>query len=136
MATNSKIYMSAWRKAHPAAMKTARQAWAAKNPLATRIGRNLHRLNHNLKKAGLPAISAVDIIAAWVGGTQLCEICGHALELGIGAKPYAAHIDHDHKTGQFRGFLCQRCNQQLGHYEAWPDFHKFASKYLEAQHVD
>jgi len=35
-----------------------------------------------------------------------CEICG-----AIGK----ICLDHDHKTGKFRGWICQRCNFVLGH---------------------
>lgn len=39
-----------------------------------------------------------------------CEICGiPASELR-----QALHFDHDHKTGKFRGWICNRCNLALG----------------------
>lgn len=40
--------------------------------------------------------------------TGLCEICR--------AKP-ATVVDHDHESGQFRGFLCRICNVWLAVYE-------------------
>ena len=40
--------------------------------------------------------------------TLLCEICR--------AKP-ATVVDHDHESGQFRGFLCRICNVWLAVYE-------------------
>ena len=36
-----------------------------------------------------------------------CEICG---------KP-GFYLDHDHATGEMRGFLCNPCNLMLGKYE-------------------
>lgn len=37
-----------------------------------------------------------------------CECCGR--------KPtkMALHLDHDHSTNQFRGWLCNRCNSAIG----------------------
>lgn len=35
-----------------------------------------------------------------------CEICGSFIKL---------HIDHNHKTKQVRGCLCDRCNRGLGY---------------------
>jgi hypothetical protein len=39
---------------------------------------------------------------------QVCEICG------CGPTSKGFQWDHDHETGKFRGFLCQRCNCALG----------------------
>lgn len=41
-----------------------------------------------------------------------CEICEK--ECDVKGK---LSIDHDHKTGKFRGLLCFRCNISLGHLE-------------------
>jgi len=38
-----------------------------------------------------------------------CAICGSL------PKHRRLDIDHDHKTGQIRGLLCNRCNQGLGY---------------------
>lgn len=41
-----------------------------------------------------------------------CAICKISFYL---TKVY---IDHDHKTGKFRGLLCNRCNVALGYIES------------------
>jgi hypothetical protein len=38
-----------------------------------------------------------------------CENCGRLPGKRI------LHLDHDHKTGKFRGWLCHSCNVGLGH---------------------
>ena len=37
-----------------------------------------------------------------------CEICG--------VEGKDLHLDHDHQTGLFRGWLCHKCNCGLGNF--------------------
>ena len=53
----------------------------------------------------------------------LCAICGDGKSL---------RVDHSHKTGVFRGLLCNVCNKTLGHYEK---IKSSAEKYLVGIHV-
>lgn len=50
-----------------------------------------------------------------------CEICGAVGKL---------HVDHCHKTGNVRGFLCMGCNVALGFMKDDPEILLMAAKYL------
>lgn len=50
-----------------------------------------------------------------------CEICKETHKL---------HFDHDHKTGQFRGWLCTKCNTSIGLMRENPEFLRAAIEYL------
>jgi hypothetical protein len=52
----------------------------------------------------------------------LCAICKESP---------ATHLDHDHKTGVVRGFLCDRCNRGLGYFRDNLEFILNAGIYLE-----
>ena len=39
-------------------------------------------------------------------------------------------LDHNHGTGQFRGFLCDSCNTGLGKFKDDPDLLERAISYL------
>lgn len=43
----------------------------------------------------------------------------------------ALHLDHDHKTGEFRGWLCSRCNTGLGLFRDNAALLSVAISYLE-----
>lgn len=56
-----------------------------------------------------------------------CECCGHIPSI----EEARICLDHDHKTGHFRGFLCSPCNTFLGYIEKYPDRIQTLKNYLE-----
>ena len=53
----------------------------------------------------------------------LCQLCGTYSE--------SLHLDHNHKDGSFRGYLCANCNQALGKFKDSINKLKKAIAYLE-----
>ena len=58
-----------------------------------------------------------------------CAICETPL-IFEGRNRNSACIDHDHKTGAVRGFLCRLCNHGLGSFRDNPKFLDRAACYL------
>ena len=69
----------------------------------------LHRttITHRMRRYGLTLEQASE------PHTGPCGSCGDVV-----TKRFA---DHDHKTGRFRGWLCNGCNWGLGHFKDDPD---------------
>lgn len=57
-----------------------------------------------------------------------CAIC----DVELKPEGHLTHLDHDHKTGKLRGFLCTNCNRGLGHFQDSPALLSFAMAYLES----
>jgi hypothetical protein len=55
-----------------------------------------------------------------------CAICNTKVSLIDSA------IDHNHKTGEFRGVLCKQCNRALGMFKDNAAVLRSAANYLEA----
>lgn len=55
---------------------------------------------------------------------EVCECCGSK------GKSKTIHWDHDHKTGEFRGWICNGCNASLGHLKDSIDRIRKLEKYL------
>ena len=53
---------------------------------------------------------------------EACEICG--------GKEDTLNLDHDHQSGEARGYLCNQCNLGLGHFKDDPKLLRAAIKYL------
>jgi hypothetical protein len=60
-----------------------------------------------------------------------CGICGEK----FGGK-VVAHLDHDHRTGAVREFLCSWCNKGIGLLKDDPILLRHAAKYLEKHNED
>jgi hypothetical protein len=61
-----------------------------------------------------------------------CAICKTHLPMS----GHLTHLDHDHKTGKLRDFLCTNCNRGLGHFQDNEDILMAAIKYLQAHTED
>ena len=83
----------AWAKANPSKRKAIAARSRAKDP-----GASLRR-KHRMNGFPEPTRSTPDV----------CEMCG-GLPTGRGG----LHLDHCHESGEFRGWLCSKCNQGLG----------------------
>lgn len=60
-----------------------------------------------------------------------CAICGYS----FGQKVGDMHVDHDHKSGNVRGFLCDLCNRGLGYFKDNAAALKQAAIYIKAHEV-
>lgn len=68
-------------------------------------------------------VSIPDVERARIVQNGRCAICHSSSDQGL-------QIDHDHKTGTFRGLLCGLCNRMIGLAGDRPDVLDSASRYL------
>ena len=108
-------YRREYRKAHAAALRVNEARWRAKNPTHTR--RKMLARQYGLSEDQFQAMLSQQ------GGR--CAIC-HTADWG----KRAAHVDHDHETGEVRALLCRNCNSGIGMFKDDPDLLYAASEYL------
>ena len=81
------------------------------------------RISHLQRMYGFSPEEA-KIISAKCAANR-CEICRNPPTGKI------LHVDHDHKTGKFRGLLCSNCNTGIGLLKDDPDLLIRAAAYLK-----
>jgi hypothetical protein len=80
---------------------------------------------YSIKHGYAPCISSEEFIReAFTGKCFACGVpedeCSEKL-----------HLDHDHETGVFRGWLCKGCNMALGHLRDSSDRARMLAEYIE-----
>lgn len=92
----------------------------AKGTLKSKCQQALYDSKYAAQNEGhMPCNASVqELVTAYTGE---CTICGATDSL---------HMDHCHKTGNFRGWLCSKCNRVLGLLQDCPDLLHKAYNYL------
>jgi hypothetical protein len=95
-----------WYGQNRSKMQELRKKYVAENRFHYALKDSAHRA----KKFGyMPCNATIDELESAFKGR--CEICG-VLESDLSQR---LHVDHDHVSGNFRGFLCGKCNRMLGY---------------------
>jgi len=92
---------------------------------------NRSRFYYTEKKYG---VDESGFEALWLAFHGKCGICGIDLVMPLkqqGQPLNVVAIDHDHRTGNLRGLLCNGCNKALGLLKDDLHIMKAAVKYLE-----
>jgi hypothetical protein len=139
-----------WRAAHPDSRTEEARKWRRKHPaLAAEIKaryreKHLERIREEdkLRARRIRAIAperqkqvvsrsrqkriAAQEVEAGRPRPDRCELCGGNDDRIV--------FDHDHSTGRFRGWICDRCNKTLGHVKDNPNYLRMLAQYLEKSH--
>jgi hypothetical protein len=114
-----------WQKAHPDKKKKFHIRWRKTNPEKYKECSKRAALRRNY---GLTLESYIDLLEKH---GKKCAICGKNL---LPTRNNTC-LDHNHKTGKLRGFLCNRHNILLSVADDNPEILKLAIKYLESDGV-
>jgi hypothetical protein len=109
----------AWRRENPERWKEMQRQYRGRNKAAcnARIRDNYYR-----RAFGIPAAEADRSKQA----QAVCAICADVLKSG-----QASALDHCHKHGHIRAWLCRMCNLGLGKFRDRPELLRAAAEYLE-----
>lgn len=130
----SSIYSIRWQKKNPEKKKIYDQRYRAKHRLRLNAENGEYQRKHKhmrgiykfrglLRRMGLTE-KDYERICREQGGS--CPICKRLPKERL-------VLDHDHRTGLFRGLICTQCNRGLGHFLDDLEILKNAISYLETQ---
>lgn len=92
--------------------------------------KNYARARHGIERARLKfayGVTPEQIADARQAQNNLCAIC---------KRPRFLVIDHDHRTGRFRGMLCKACNIAIGQFGDNSEGLRIALAYLERNEAE
>jgi len=100
------LYAREWKKKNPQRQKETRAREYKKH----RFTIALRTCVFNAKAKGYEPCNATkkEIEKAFTGSCQICGVPESECKRRL-------NMDHCHKTGEFRGWLCDSCNRALGH---------------------
>ncbi len=119
----NRAYQRQWRKANPEKAASYSVRFRAKHPERELATRERHRPKKNAKQreyfAKNPDVRREKVLRNVyrlepVAAENLLSRQGHACALCSEPFTTTPRVDHDHKTGKVRGFLCHGCNVGLG----------------------
>lgn len=120
-------YMRHKRAERPALVREIHERWKAKNPeKAARV----HRESVARWRARNPD-KARQISRKANGVPEPTRPCPPACELCAKLFTRTAHVDHDHDTGAFRGWLCSNCNTGLGMFRDDATLMRAAARWVQ-----
>jgi hypothetical protein len=123
---------SVWKARHYAQNRkiliAKSRRWAKENPAERKRIARLHARNKVLQRLG---IVQADVDSTREKQNNACAICNRKFR----GKKVRPNIDHCHRTGKFRGLLCQWCNPAIGMLQDSEKVLKSAIQYLRKSNV-
>ena len=108
-------YSKQWREDNPEKVKKYSKTYCKKHRERAKI---VHlKRNYDL--------SYENWLKMWENQDGKCAICGTSFD-----KPSDVCIDHNHKTGEIRGLLCNKCNFAIGLLNDDPELTIKLTEYL------
>ena len=124
MSYNHKEYMRKWHIENSEKHKRGMKSWRQKNRFYVCLMKSMEFAR---KKHHVPCDATISELEDSFTGH--CFLCGSA------ESHKKLHMDHDHETGEFRGWLCNKCNQAIGLMQDSPEIAFRVAIYLESSSI-